>query len=300
MTIGNWKFEVDGKNTLYLSGQHRSQVEKLLTAWEREFPWEDTWVRNQTGKPSLIVRLDLSVQADGSLGIYEIEERPGGIGICCSLNSNFRTQFSALAEKWRSNFGPITVVVSHRRISVDDVVLKDLAGIQIVKGLPSGEVQNRLFLVRAEPEEEEYWDLARRSISSVKTKGDKRYGQALGLWEPIPNDLRQLPWDRGFALKPKQGSKTRGLYLWHPSKFKGTSTRTRIERMLESRSVHYVQNWIQPETHNFLPEKHFLIRRVFWGWDPEENNWTYLGGMWNARPNTIVHGATDTIHGYTD
>lgn len=298
VTIGKWEFNVDGENVLYLSGQHRGQIEKLLAAWEREFPWENTWVRRETGKPSLIVRLDLSVQADGSLGIYEIEERPAGLGVSCSLNSNFRARFFALVEKWRSNFGPMTVVVSNRRTSGDDFVLQDMVGIKVVKGLPTEETQNHLFLVRAEPEESEYWDLASRSISSVKAKGDKSYGPALGFWERIQN-LRQLPWNEGFALKPRQGSKTHGLYLWHPSKIRGTSTRTRIEQAIESGSTYYVQKWIPPETHNFLPEKHFLIRRVFWGWDPE-GNWTYLGGMWNARPNTIIHGASDAIFGPAD
>lgn len=297
MKIGTWEFQVDGENALYLSGQHQSQVLKLLAAWEREFPWEETWVRKETGKPSLVIRLDLAVQPDGSLGIYEIEERPAGMGISATLNEVFRGRLSNLVEKWQREYGPISIVISHRRNSGDDFVLENLMGVKVVKELPPEECWNHLFLVRANPDEKEYWDFAHRSISSLRSKGDKSYGLALGLWTRIPEDTNLLPWDKGFALKPKQGSKTKGITLWHPSKMKGTATRTRIEDEINSGRAKYVQGWIEPERHKFLPPNYYLIRRVFWGWDPVLNKWNYLGGNWNARPNVIIHGATDSIHG---
>jgi hypothetical protein len=44
--------------------------------------------------------------------------------------------------------------------------------------------------------------------------------------------------------------------------------------------------------------RYYEIWRVFYGFDPETRDWLPLGGVWNARPNTLrLHGASDAIFG---
>jgi len=239
----------------------------------------------------------MAFQEDGSYGIYEVEERPAGIGVAMEISPTFNRRMCDLFRAWKKVYGKMAIVVSAERSAGDDELLREYLGVKIWKGLPPA-IDGFLYFVRAEPHEVEYHQLGARSVTTLRTKGDKRYGVPLGLWRLIPdNPDDNLPWQKGFALKPKQGSKMRNVYLWHPSRPSGTETKGKLKKVIQDKKVHYLQDWVSPETPEFLPEGYFLIRRVFWGWHPEKEQWTCLGGLWNARPNVRLHGATDAIFG---
>jgi hypothetical protein len=245
------------------------------------------------GVPSVLVRIDSAV-TEGRLGIYEIEERPAGLGIACFVNPEFKVRFHSWLKSYEWN---MAVVISHRRANHDDWVWTSEFGVPLFNGKSCPPVpENNALLVRAEPEEEEYWPFASRALFPIRLKGWKGYGLRLALWEPIPEDLNLLPWDEGFALKPYQGSKMRDVLLWHPSKAPGIATRTKVENMIKSGRVAYWQRWIPPEQHSFIPTNYYLIRRIYFAYSPDQG-WIYLGGLWNARPNLRIHGASDAVFG---
>jgi hypothetical protein len=296
MKIGGWTFDVSGVSLTMPPDLVGWVVEELLPQWASVWPLqEETMALSRFGVPSVLVRIDGVLTPDGTLGIYEIEERPAGIGIACSLNPEFKTRFRSWLKSYDWN---LAVVISHRRTNHDDGIWTSSFGIPLIKDEdhPPEVPEDYALLVRAEPEEEEYWPFASRALFPIRLEGWKGYGLRLALWEPIPEDLNLLPWDEGFALKPYQGSKMRDVLLWHPSKAPGIATRTKVENMIKSGRVAYWQRWIPPEQHSFIPTNYYLIRRIYFAYSPDQG-WIYLGGLWNARPNLRIHGASDAVFG---
>ncbi len=297
VTVGGWSFAVLEDARLVMSESEVERLEReLISPWEKHFPREETWVWQNVGKPSLLIRVDMAFQKDGSCGIYEIEERPAGMGVAVEISPAFHHRLRTLYHAWTEAYGRLAIVVSSKRSNGDDELLCEHLGVDVWRGLPPA-VDGSLYFVRAEPHEVEYHQLGARSVTTLRTEGDKRYGVPLGLWRRIPDNLDDLPWQSGFALKPKQGSKMRNVYLWHPSRPKGTETKGKLRKVIQDKKVYYIQDWISPETPEFLPKGYFLIRRIFWGWHPGKKQWICLGGLWNARPNVRLHGATDAIFG---
>lgn len=279
LQVAGWNFNCSRTNIEFTPDLQHMGFE-FLHQWSKFFPQEDTWVRNNLGVPSIIVRLDCVADC-GILKLYEVEERPGGVGLAQILNPSFAVHLNEVRSTWPD----FSVVVSGARHSVDDHLWATIAESQ-----PEG-----LVLVRAEPNEHEFHGFEQRSVSSLREKGNKAYGVDMLLWTEVTTES-YLPWESGFALKPKQGSKARGIEIWDPCKRSGCSTKTRIERTLERYGSMYCQKLIQPmQTDNV--EYPYLIFRVFYGWDIVVGRWRCLGGVWNARANLRVHGATDTLFG---
>lgn len=266
------------------------QALELIKRWALVFSREETWVYRTYEVPSLIIRLDC-VERDGVLQLYEIEERPAGIGIASYINSDFRRRLAEVRQKWP----PIAVVVSPRREEGGDDFL--WAPVKALEDIP----EDFWLLIRAEPWEEEFWPLAARSISTVRYKGWKGYGEKLGLWRRVSSE-NELPWEEGFVLKPLQGSKCQDIEIFAPhSSVQGNSTRTRIIRRLKEKGLMYLQPLIPPmKWEERVPEEirqyYGRIWRFFFGFNPSQG-WTPLGGVWNARRNWRVHGASDALFG---
>lgn len=298
VTIGGLMFTTLSSARLVLSRHMATRLaEELIVPWEKHFPREDTWVQKELGKPSLLVRLDMVKRPDGSYGFYEVEERPMGIGIASLISHEFQTRARDMFIAWRGFYRPIAFVVSESRCGkCDDLVLKETLGLTVITGMPKRN-GNTLYFVRAEPDEVEFHALSEHSVSTISTEGDKSYGVPLGLWKPIPQNHDALPWTDGFALKPRQGSKMKHVYLWHPSRVKGIESKNKIKRVIDEGKVAYYQEWLPPERYSLFQEDHFLVRRVYWGWDPRSTRWQCLGGLWNSRPNHRIHGATDSVFG---
>lgn len=283
-----------------IPGEQITDALELIGRWSEAFPRENTWVQREYGVPSLIVRLD-ATSHNGKLGVYEVEERPAGIGITTLLNPEFKEHLEAMKKVWPD----IGAVISPdpRRRGSDDHLWTDV--------IDPNEDPNKLVLVRAEPEETDFHHLVDRSISSVQEKGNKSYGEEIGLWKSVhtPDDL---PWNNGFVIKPKQGSKTRDVFIWLPKdmaqEYKtagkgaapGAYSRSRIEKVVTEAGQNgglYCQEFFPPMESGQGPEAPWMIYRVFFGYNPVNKGWEYMGGAWNARPNLKIHGASDAISG---
>lgn len=268
----------------------------LLKKWADAFPKEDSWVQNSYGVPSLMVRLDCVRNPDGNLEIFEVEERPAGIGFAIELNPSFKIRFDELRKKWPK----IYTVISSRREGHDDTLWAEQ--ISPEKARENG----RLLIIRAEPEETDFHPLAKKSVSTLLMKGDKSYGLKMGLWESVKNDdFENFPWKKGFCLKPIKNSKCRDIEIWHPiyrkKKYNGVtigglSTRNQIQRTLEKNQKMYLQPFIMPMNSSFF-EGYLMAFRVYFGYNPDKGIYDFIGGLWNARKNVRIHGASDTITG---
>jgi len=283
ISIENWQFGFSSTKEILTESAIEQSI-NTLKQWAGCFPKENSWVEKNYGIPSLIVRLDCT--ANGSVSIYEIEERPSGIGIACRLNPDFEPKLRLLKNKWPD----FKSLVSPKRVACDDNLWLD--SISLEESLK----EEGLLLIRAEPEEVEYISLQNRSISSLENKGDKSYGVKMGLWKTVSlDDFDSLPWTEGFCLKPIKGSKCRGIHIWNPKlkKTGGLSSKSQMRRALEEYKTMYLQEYIPPIEENGL----FKIFRIFFGYDPDIKEYVYLGGLSNARPNLRIHGATDMVAG---
>lgn len=265
------------------------EAQGWIQKWIPVFPREGTWVEKEYKVPSLIVRLDCTIVKEGTLGIYEIEERPAGLGIARAVNS----QFASILEELRAEWPEFKVVVSPRRNgSGDDYLWIETCSYQ--KALK----KNNLLLVRAEPWEKEFHLFSSRAVAPVISKGDKLYGVTLGWWKKVsPSDFKSLPWEKGFVLKPLAGSKCRDVEIFHPDNLKGSSTKTRIRRVLERNGRMYVQDFFLPLDKEVMGENYFMVYRFFFGFSPKKKTYRPLGGIWMARKNLRLHGASDAISG---
>lgn len=268
------------------SPQNIRKLSGTLRQWREHFSKEETWVQNNLGVPSLIVRIDYMVDATGNARVFEIEERPGGIGTTLSHNADFHEGLMAVQRGWPQ----FVSVVSHNRRDHDDSFwIVSVVGLGTVQSLDS------LVLVRAEPEEKIFHELQHRSVSVIRTKGNKSYGVPMGFWKPIA-DLQDLPWERPFVIKPLAGSKCQGVKFWLAQKhrqIKGCSTRSQILRQVELGA--FIQEFMPME---FPGEPgYFTVLRMFFGYDLKTREYVPLGGCWDARKNLIVHGSSETIVG---
>lgn len=287
--IGMWKMLVSDKKEIF-SQEAQRQATILLDKWRWFFPQENSWAQKKFSVPSLIVRLDCVVH-NGQISLFEVEERPAGIGVTAQLNPVFRRKLGEIKREW-PNFKSL---VSHQRSTSDDVLwLESISREQAI-------ANDELLFIRAEPEEQEFHSLIERSISTLLIKGDKSYGEKMGFWKEVGwEDFDSFPWEDGFCLKPLKSSKCRGIEIWNPEfrkkKIGGTSTKTHIEKTLKFYGKMYLQDFIFPMV-DPDEKKLAMAYRVFFGYKPSLGNYAFLGGLWNARPNLKIHGAQDTLMG---
>lgn len=113
VSVGQRKFQFRPDNILHLTRECQAELQAILGKWETAFAPEETWVHNTLGKPSIIVRFDLALAPDRPLrnSIYEIEERPAGLGATTLTNPFFNESFRALRQKWEGTFGEKNIPV---------------------------------------------------------------------------------------------------------------------------------------------------------------------------------------------
>lgn len=295
MTIGNWHLNLN-PNRITMDSFFKEKSGDFLKNWIKVFPAENSWVNREVGVPSLIVRLDC-VNND-HLKVFEVEERPAGIGISSRISESFAMKLKEIRKTWPE----FKSLVSKKRMTHDDDLWLES------KTFEEASSNDDLLLIRAEPEEEIYHQFQNRSVSTLINKGDKSYGLKMNLWKEVGTEnFFQLPWEQGFCLKPQQSSKCRGVEIFHPvngkmknnTKIRGASTKTRIQKILTQYGKMYLQPLIEPDNCPFLIGNKIVLR-VFFGYNIEKAEYQFLGGVWNSRPNLKIHGASDTIMGVVD
>lgn len=287
--IGHWEIH-NLSAEIVLPVKIQDQAMEMINVWMRVFPKEPTWIQNNFGIPSFVVRID-GIDKDGNLAIYEIEDRPAGIGHTMMINQQFRRKLAEAKETWPD----FDVVISPLREVADDQLWNKTIDFD------SAVLSNRLVFVRAEPEEKQFRVFQSRSVSTITTEGDKSYGVPLGLWSFIDNP-NQLPQHRSFVLKSLQSSKGRNMVFYDVRSNPGPGhTRMKnvikmLERQIVEKGGMYIQDFIPPMESGIetLP---YMIYRFFFGFNFLTWKWVSLGGSWFARNNLKIHGARDSLSG---
>lgn len=284
--IGKWSVRISCRK-MNVGQPIIQDILKLLEKWNSALPFEPTYSQLKWGVKSIIVKIDCVI-FDDTIEIYEIEDSPAGMGICCKINPQFRK----LWKKTLETCPEFVIVKSEKRQDNDDSVwankIVNISGVR-----PSDNV-----IVRAGPREEEFWGLQSQSLSTIRTEGCKRYGEEFGWWKKVrPPDF--LPWDKDFVLKPTQGTMSQGVVIFlakRDRKMQGSSTKKHIKEILAKFGEMYLQEFIPPMNCPFL-DNFLTIYRLFFAFDCKEQIYIPLGGAWNARRNYKIHGAQDTIWG---
>jgi hypothetical protein len=126
----------------------------------------------------------------------------------------------------------------------------------------------------------------------------------MNLWERVQSgDMTTFDWKgEGFCLKPLQSSGGRGILIWRNGRTKlrksehigGISTRTRIEESLDNSLGMYYQPYIKPMK---SPQEQPMAHHLYFLYDIKNRQYSYVGGLWLARPNLKIQGASDTTYG---
>lgn len=302
--FGGWESRISKEaKTIGRGAVH--QALDFVNLWREVFPKEETWVQKTYGIPSLIVKLDC-VFIDGFLFIYEVDERPDGIGIANTINHEFSARLNLLKRKWPL----IKWVKSDNRCPGDDSFWLDgdpLTLDEYLEYLSQPEPQRKgVVLVRAEPSETEFHQLQNRSISLIANEGLKSYGLSTGLWKEVNYwNADSLPWKYGFVLKPLQGSKCKDVEIWHPGRkhfnhlsIGGISSESKVRQTLEKNRVMYCQPLVLPMQTQVENQPFFFIYRLYLGYHVGNKAYEPLGGTWVGRlKNFKVHGSEDSIFG---
>lgn len=303
--LGDWSLS---------TSSHRETLDPSVVDQERALlkEWADvdagrtesTWANNEHQVPTLIVRFDGTIDPQGQRQVWEIEHRPGWIGLSQELNTDFATRFTEL----RANWPDIVAVTSDTSKTIDDQLWT-----------PTGRKDTKAshVLLRAEPHEDDLDQLVGRSIAPVLTKGDKGYGEAMGLWTPVDTQKKlatTLEAGVPVVLKPRVGSKLTDVKVWLPPgetelfsdkvvtarsmKNKGAATRGKIETTFGNHpDGMYAQPFHSPMVSEIEGQEVFVGHRSYWGYNIEDGSYEPLGGLWMARPNLLLHGTRDAIVG---
>lgn len=295
------------------------QALSLIDQWRFIFPLGNTWVGTNYDVPSLFIRVDCVYSADRGLQVFEIEERPSGVGLSRRLNPWFAERFDALRKEWPA----FRWVADPTRLSDDAEWLGP--GLSLAAALKSKD----LVLVRARPERAEYHPLEERSVSSVQHEGDKNYGIALGLWQRLHYLEDDTPDDVGgdidppivgpAVVKPLKGARNRDVmcYLGSQAVVKKIPGRGKVtyldgvelfksrhdtigydglRRKVASGGPYVCQDFIRPLRRPQLPGQN-VIYRFFFGFSPRRDSYVPLGGVWAASRSLRVGEGDGTVFG---
>ncbi len=291
---GNWRATTTA-HTIYLSSQHQRYLRSTIALWSSINPHpEDTWVARNYGLPTLMLRFDCSIGSEGELFIYEVEERPQGIGSAFLYDHPyFLDRLAAAQASW-----PSFVSIETPRHLADGGTDDGVGWIPQIPLSRLAEVApDTLLLVRSATGEEGLSELIPRSISTLTTEGQKRYGIDLGWWRLV-NQSDDLPWDTSFVLKPVQGSKSHGITIYSANgRLRGSSTRSQVVSVLERYGSMYCQPYHPPTRIVYEGKPHHLLLRPFFFYDIRSQDWIYGGGEWLIDPNVKLHGTSGTIFG---
>lgn len=295
--INGWQLNV-AEQPLHLDPEVIQQERELLQQWQQAFVHEDTWVQREVGVPSLIVRFDGTIN-DGERKVWEVEERPGWIGLSSVLNADFAGRFADVQRTWPQ---PITAVLTPDARTLDDHLWTKTT--DTASDAP-------YVLLRSEPTTPDIAIYVANAISTVRTEGDKSYGEKMNLWSAVDTqESLDATLDTGerVVFKPKQGSKLKDLRIWIPTPLElkdgvrvtkntqGAATRKKINETFATNSEGMYAQPFHPPMVGKIGEKDVYIgQRSYWAYDLKAGEYVPLGGLSMARRNVLIHGASDAV-----
>ena len=266
------------------------QITPYIEKWQTVFPYEPTWIYENHGIPSPIIRIDCIVR-DGKVFILEVEDRPQGLGVSYRHHPNVYAFISQCLGQFH-NIDQIFFVQSETRFGDDHLAFSRLT---LAQSLQS----NSLIIPRCRPTEEQYHSLRSKSLFPISTEGDKAYGVALELYLPV-QEYEQLDLTQGIVYKPAVGTRTREIKFCFPDgdsrKELADSQHLISEKKLAKKKHGFVQQYVEPAT---CPDadysNHHSIDRLYFTYI--NGKYEYAGGYWFATPGILVHGTDGCITG---
>jgi len=279
---------------------------RVVSSLECPYPWVGL---ERNSIPSPVIRIDMAPVEDPQgvvSGIYEIESRPGGLGIVLDMFP----EYVPLAKRSMRTYCPSGF------IGVGEVIQGDRRQAEIVD-LPHvndlGEIDSQgLYWVRHDTPQgrgNEYSeDILRRlemvSAVSVRSDGMKDDLVELGLARSlVREDDENLPWDRSFAVKPRVGTWAQDVGIFDPEATRrqrkdfGYSSKSQIERIVArypSGGI-LLQEFVSPREvcmqifQDDPARTCFEIWRVYLVYDPDQEKYVFVGGLTIGSPRIKVH-----------
>jgi hypothetical protein len=272
----------------FLSPEIKKAMIELLEEWAKHFPKEDTWVWRNYSVPTLIARVDFVISEDGKIIVIEIEDRPAGLGAACDINPEFAERLRRIQEENWLPFYPFVPPNKEHHPQYDDYRWL---------GSEPADQEDCLLLIRADRDETSLSHLIWRSVSTVRTEGDKGYGEKMGFWGRVSlNDLDENSswWLKGFCLKGLRDSCAEKILIWHPElsknkhKIRGISTKGKIIDTLSTLGEMFIQEFIPPLEMEYDGKKFFGIHRFHFGFDIVTKKWVPLGGYMCFRERQLL------------
>ena len=320
-SFNGWEMQFSN-NQIELSIKHQMQIADYAMRGLRNFlTTETTLATERIGMPTAIARVDCTIDRNGDIFAYEVEERPSGLGIQTAANEQFGDgEFGDdVRGHLEQTFGQLPIVRIHpERIKTgkpgdDEFIFGpgmvgpiEYDGDRII-------VEPRPTLVRAEPEHiitaPNVGELSAWSIATAVDKGRKDYRAAVNN-AYVARGVEQLPPpDQSFVVKSLQSSKTNGVEIWISPADRagmemgksphGAATRSKIERFVAEHPEGVLVEKFVPGIKTRYNDKGFVgttalrvFAKVF------EDHVETGDGVYMCRPSIMIHGARDAITGY--
>ena len=289
--IGEWKFW-HSKETLSLPEKNLLEAEKIVSAFSDSYPVKKTWVKENFGVPTLILRMDCSI-LNGHLNPYKIDECPDGIAALKEINPKFCSVLNRSQNRWPK----LRALRNSFSQSYDDNLwLEEINPDEALKN-PG------LLLIRAKSEEDVPEHFKKWLAHPLISQDDESCALKMGLWKEVNlNDFDILDWQGGFCLRARNNSESAEIEIWHPQKNKfqgqgicGFSTKLKIENALKENKQMFYQPFIMPMK---SPSDKKMVYRLFFVFNLSGGmKYEYAGGIWIERPNIVINRAEDSIIG---
>lgn len=281
---------------LELEPQIKRELVRITEEWVARFPIEKT-LAFSFGVPSLISRIDFTLDENKECEVIEVEESPRGIGLAILTVPNFKEQLMKLY--WKK------VVVVEEIPKGDDFLW--------TKTISPTEIPSNVWIA---PRVSIPPSLIEKSIWPVKYRENKKYGIDW-LWKNIPK-----------VNLPKLGNEAANKLNWEGIVLKSDGARTeKVKIVVFKKGIKKILNWIGEDALGRLgiwswkkafaeastwenvyvqkfyfplkvilnDERTFGIFRYFLGFDVRKKQWRHLGGFLNVRKSMLIHGSKDAI-----
>ncbi len=310
------------RDVIVLTAQHATEIESYAIRSAASYgdsngnP-EPTLAHTRDGVPSYVVRVDCTVQ-DGNIVPYEMEDSPSGQGITDRLHKSILgADFgSRIRDHYHDALGqlPAVIISDHRNHGTDDTLI--LGADNYHFGLPSQLPTDKPVIVKAIPgmpqSHADYLHLQSQAVAPLVTEGNKSYAEQNGDLTRVTDSLDLLRGSDGElssqVLKARLGSMAMGISIYlspvDRKTFgkKGIVTGSRLLNDLTTYNEHsaaLLQPFVAPIQLENPQGRSNAIMRIFVLLSRGQLgiNAKAIGGCYVARPELIVHGASNAVGG---
>jgi hypothetical protein len=313
------------EDIIELSPEHKAQIEAYAARAATNFRPQDiaaepTFAQQELGVPALVVRIDCTV-VDGQIVAYEMEDSPSGQGISDRVHR--RVGGAGLRSVIRDHYDaavgtvPHVIVSGARNHGTDDHIVVGDEKYTYDKRYDLSLPDNTLVIVKALPGNRDssapYVHLQERALAPLASEGDKTYQERIGDLTVVKGRQDLLRREGGElesqVLKARIGSMAMGISMYLSPEDrqmygkKGIVTASRLEKNLDTyrdtRSGALVQPFAPPIRIENPEGRSNAIMRVFTLLENSNGIITAraIGGGYVARPELIVHGASNAVLG---